>query len=266
MKEQIVCHQLGKDPMYKTWHASREHLFMYFYSDGGSVVCAENVFPIKKGALVFIAADTYHYTMPDNPEEYDRSKLTISQNRMRCLLDLLSEKNRIKNLSNKAIVYSEIDEIEQAEIDCIFNEFSKCPTDDERELVLLACCMKLLVFLNKYCKASSSSVTGIMGEAIDYINKNISLNMDIDSICSAVNISKYYFCRQFKKHTGMSVMKYILKTRIVLAKGDLKKTNLSVTEISEKYGFSSVSYFSRVFKEEEKCSPLQYRKRNYNNI
>lgn len=60
----------------------------------------------------------------------------------------------------------------------------------------------------------------------------------------------------------MTVMKYILKMRIVLAKMDLKKTNLSVSEISGKYGFSSVSYFSRMFKEEENCSPLQYRKKN----
>jgi len=56
------------------------------------------------------------------------------------------------------------------------------------------------------------------------------------------------------------VMEYILKTRIVLAKNDLLKTNLSITEISEQNGFSSVSYFCRAFKEEEKLSPLQYRK------
>jgi len=101
-----------------------------------------------------------------------------------------------------------------------------------------------------------------MGKAIDYINRNISMEIDIDRICAAINISKYYFCRQFKQHTGMTVMKYILQTRLILSKTDLKKTNLSVTEISGKYGFSSVSYFSRIFKEEEGCSPLQYRKRN----
>lgn len=78
----------------------------------------------------------------------------------------------------------------------------------------------------------------------------------------AVNISKYYFCRQFKERTGLTIMNYVLKTRIILAKNELKKTELSISEISQKYGFSSVSYFCRVFKEEERCSPLQYRKRN----
>ncbi|MBQ3085536.1 MAG: helix-turn-helix transcriptional regulator [Clostridia bacterium] len=261
MKDGIVCHQTGKDPLYKTWHASTEHLIMYFYSNGGSIVCAEDVFPIKKGGLVFIAADTYHYTMPDVPEIYDRSKLNISCGNLNKILDLLGENNRFKAFSDKAIVYAEIDEKEQKELDGIFNESLASNTDDERELLLFSCCIKLLFYLDKYSKASTFSVKGIMDKAICYINKNISDDINIDSICAAVNISKYHFCRQFKKYTGMTVMKYILKTRLVLAKNDLKKTNLSISAISEKYGFSSFSYFSRVFKEEEHCSPLQYRKR-----
>ena len=124
MEEKIAYHQRGKDALYKIWHASAEHLIMYFYSDGGSIVCAENVFPIQKGALVFIAADTYHYTMPDNPENYDRSKLSISQYHFNRLLDLLGEDNIIKKLSDKAIVYSEVDENYSEEIDSIFNDIS----------------------------------------------------------------------------------------------------------------------------------------------
>jgi len=263
MHSEIICHQLGKDPLYKTWHTSPEHLIMYFYSDGGSVVCAEDVFPIKKGSLIFIAADTYHYTMPDVPEIYDRSKLKLSCDDLDKTLALLRENSRFKAFSNKGIVYAEIDEKHQKELDSIFDEYSVCNVGDEQELMLLSCCAKLLFYLDKYSKASTLAVEGIMGKAINHINKNISTNINIDSICSAINISKYHFCRQFKKHTGMTAMKYILKTRIVLSKSDLTKTNLSISEISEKYGFSSVSYFSRVFKEEENCSPLQYRKRNH---
>ena len=112
-----------------------------------------------------------------------------------------------------------------------------------------------------YRKASTASVTGTIEKAIDYIGKNIALHITIDDICAVVNISRYHFCRQFKKYTGMTVMKYILKTRIVLAKKELERTMLPITEISERLGFSSVSYFSRVFKEEEHMSPFQYRKR-----
>ncbi len=257
-----VLHQIGKDPLYNIWHTSEDHLIMYFYSSGGSIVCAGDDFPIKKGSLVFIAADTYHYTLPDSPASYDRSKLFVSKSEWNKILDLLSENNAFKKKLDKAIVYAEIEEGRQEETDEIFNAVNACTEGGEMEFVALSACLKLLLFLGKYSKASTSTFTGLMAKAVNHINKNIALDIDVDSICSAVNISKYYFCRQFKKHTGMTVMEYILKTRIVLAKNDLKKTGLSVTEISEKYGFSSVSYFSRIFKEKEKLSPLKYRKQS----
>ena len=260
MEERIVYHQRGKDPLYKTWHASKEHLFMYMYSDGGSIVSGEQIFPIKKGSLVLIAADTYHYTMPDEPAIYDRSKLMVLPYELDKISDLLSENNVFKSFFDKAIVYAEIDENDRDGVDSIFKEMYSCKNDNT-ELALFSCVLRLLCFFDKYTVESTSATIGLMSEAIKYINENISSDIDIDKICAAINISKYYFCRQFKKHTGMTVMKYILKTRIVLAENELKKTNLSITEISEKYGLGSASYFCRVFKEEKNCSPLQYRKR-----
>jgi len=260
MEEKIVRHQRGKDLMHKTWHASSEHLFMYIHSGSGSLVCREDIFPIKKGTLVFIAADTYHYTMSDVPEAYDRSKLTVSPERFHKLATLLGENSVLKSISGKAVVYAEIAEADREAVSGIFSDWNE--NEDSRELILLSGLLKLMYFLNRYTVNSTAAVANSMNCAIKYINENIAMDMDIGDICSAVNMSKFYFCRQFKAYTGLTVMKYILKTRIVLAKSELKKTGLSITEVSEKYGFSSVSYFCRVFKEEETCSPLQYRKRN----
>jgi AraC-like DNA-binding protein len=55
-------------------------------------------------------------------------------------------------------------------------------------------------------------------------------------------------------------MEYILATRIVLAKEMLQKTDLTVGEISERCGFSSISYFCRVFKQDTGRTPLGFRK------
>lgn len=261
MNEKIIYRQCGKDSLYKIWHTSKEHLFIYFYSEGGNVVSNEQVFPIKKGSLMFISADTYHYTMPDNPDNYERSKLWILQNEFTELLNILEKDINLNIFLNKAIIYAEIDEKDQKAVERIFTEISACDAYEERELLIFSGCIKLILYLKKYFKESTVSVAGSMSKAVDYINKNISSEIDINSVCSVAGFSKYYFCRQFKRYTGMTVMKYILKTRIILAKSELKKTNHSITEISEKFGFSSLSYFCRVFKEEEKCSPLQYRKK-----
>jgi AraC-like DNA-binding protein len=61
-------------------------------------------------------------------------------------------------------------------------------------------------------------------------------------------------------------MDYILKTRIAMAKELLCEADMSVTEISESCGFSSISYFSRTFKNETGMSPLKYKKRETEKI
>ncbi len=257
MEKKLFYHQRGRDELYKTWHASQEHLCMYIHSQGGSLVCADRIFPLEEGCLVFIAAGAYHYTMPDDPQNYDRSKLFISPRQLHRVMELLSEDPLSGFFSNKAFIYARVENKDRAALETLFR-----PEENLGEALLFAKILQLLSFLKKYAVDSTAAPTGFLSRAIEYIHKNISTPLDVDSICAAINISKYHFCRQFKRHTGMTVMDYILKTRIVLAKNELQKTNMSITEISGNLGFSSASYFCRVFREEENCSPLQYRKQN----
>lgn len=260
--EEIIVHQIGKDALYKTWHASKEHLLMYVHSAAGSIVTAERMYPLKQGTLVFLAAGTYHYTMPDDPQQYDRSKLIISPENFDKICALVQGNDILTFFSGKAVVYGEIGAQDRETVERIFAQMRTCKNTDEEALMLLSCCMQLLVFLHKYITESTVSAMGFMENAIRYVNENIASDLTVDTICAQVNMSKYYFCRKFKAHIGITVMEYILKTRLTLAKNELKKTGLSISQISEKFGFSSMSYFCRVFKEDCGMTPLQYRKNN----
>ncbi|MBR5613957.1 MAG: helix-turn-helix transcriptional regulator [Clostridia bacterium] len=263
MSDIIMNHDKGKDPMYKTWHASRRHMFIYMYSDGGSIVCNEKIYPINKGALCFIGASKYHYTMPENPDLYDRSKLFILPEKFNKVFDVFSYHTDLHRFSEGGFVYSVIDESERAEVDKVFREVEKYQDDDRySEAVVFAACLKLVILIDKYSTEHIAPSSGFMNRALEYINSNIFRDIDINEICAAVHISKYHFCRRFRENTGMTVMNYILKTRIVLAKNILLTEKASVTEVSSRCGFSSVSYFCRAFKEETGVTPLEYRKKN----
>jgi AraC-like DNA-binding protein len=119
--------------------------------------------------------------------------------------------------------------------------------------------MRLLIYIDENAKGSVFGSQDFISRAIEYINCNITEDISIDKVCSAVHTSKYYFCRQFKKTTGLTVANYILKTRIVMAKNMLLNEEMTVGEVSEKCGFSSISYFCRVFKEDVGISPKQYK-------
>lgn len=265
MKTAIFLREVGKDAMYKTWHTTKWNLFIYFHSDGGSLVTGEKVFPIKRGSLAFLTAGTYHYTMPDAPDEYNRTKLTVSSPLFSKISELIGKNPEYTDFFAKSLVYAEIPPELQPLVDQIFEQVSTSINREDTEPLLLSCLLQLVYLLNRYTTESTATVGGFMGQAIKYINEHIASNLDINEICQIIGISKYYFCRRFKKHTGMTVMKYILQTRIILAKGELEKTVAPISEISDRCGFSSTSYFCRAFKLEVGLSPLHYRKQMQKN-
>ncbi|RAP76530.1 AraC family transcriptional regulator [Paenibacillus montanisoli] len=75
------------------------------------------------------------------------------------------------------------------------------------------------------------------------------------------HISEAYLYELFRKETGDSPHQYFMSCRLEQAKTELRETNLSVTDIADKLGFSSVHYFSRQFSKHLNESPNQYRKR-----
>ena len=261
MTDHMIYHHVGKDAHFKVWHTLEHAMLIYTYSEGGSLVCGERSCPIGRGMLCFVGAGRYHYTMPDDPETYDRSKLFVDPQRLRGMLELLGEEHVLQRFSDDAFVYAQIPRGEQEAAEAIIRAAAEEGGERCGEAALLAAFLRLLILVDRYSRESTPSTSGLMSRAVAYINRNLFLELDIDGICAAIHVSKYHFCRAFKRRMGMTVMEYVLKTRIVMAKNMLAKERLSVTEVSNRCGFSSPAYFCRVFKQDTGMTPRQYRKR-----
>jgi len=74
-----------------------------------------------------------------------------------------------------------------------------------------------------------------------------------------VNTSVFYFCKQFRKATGLSFTEFVSRTRIEKAKNLLLNPNLHITEIAYAIGFQSLTQFNRTFKKIMGQSPTDYR-------
>ena len=102
--------------------------------------------------------------------------------------------------------------------------------------------------------------------AIEYVNKNYSEEITLESASAMLGFDPSYFCRIFKSATGSTFTEYLNFVRICKAEKMLSHSQSSILEISETVGFSSVSYFNRVFKKYRNCSPRNYRLAEYKNI
>lgn len=81
-------------------------------------------------------------------------------------------------------------------------------------------------------------------------------------IAKELNISYSYFRKVFKKYTGISPSQYILLLKIQKARDFLTNSKMSIKEIAYHCGFTSIYYFSRLFKEKHGYTPSQIREMN----
>ena len=121
----------------------------------------------------------------------------------------------------------------------------------------------LYEIIGKLNKETDISLTSHIGNILAFINENFhDSRINNTLLAKRVNMSVSHFRSLFKKEYGISPMSYILNLRIENAKQLLLYSKLSVTEISEKCGFTNLYSFSRAFKVNTGTSPSDYAKQN----
>lgn len=98
-----------------------------------------------------------------------------------------------------------------------------------------------------------------LARAFEYIDDHLSQEISLEEIADTVGMNREYFCRLFKKAVNMTFVDYTNLARINCAKKMLIASEESICDISDSLGFSSVSYFTRVFKSITELTPASYR-------
>jgi AraC-like DNA-binding protein len=99
----------------------------------------------------------------------------------------------------------------------------------------------------------------VITRAKEYIHEHQTEELSLGQVAKAVNTSTFYFCKMFKKVTGINFTDYLSRVRIEKSKNLLLNPNLRVSEIAFEVGFQSLTHFNRVFKKILGQSPTQYR-------
>ncbi len=93
-----------------------------------------------------------------------------------------------------------------------------------------------------------------------YIQENFHTRITLANLCFLFGMNKTTLCQSFRQKYGTTVLNYINDLRVEEAKKFLLRGGLSITEISDALGFSSVHYFCRLFKKHTQLSPTEFAK------
>mgnify|MGYP002519333786 FL=1 len=101
-----------------------------------------------------------------------------------------------------------------------------------------------------------------LSRAYDYVKDHLSdENLSIEEFGRSMHLSRTQLYRKIKAMTGLSPSAFICELRLKIAASLLSETNLNISEVAYKVGFSSPSYFTTSFRRLYGISPKEYASR-----
>lgn len=250
------------------FHDSYEIYFLlegerYYFID-------KEIFHVNSGSLVLINREQLHKTSTGSNASHERIVLLLSASVFRdYFISMgLPDPDVFFNIHYGVIELQEEDQqIAISIFSTIFDEIQK--KNDRYELLVKLKVAELMILICRYCRMlikndNSENWKPLkhskVQEIVEYLSEHYETDESLDEIAQRYYISKSYLCRIFKDITGLTINEYIHLIRIKKAKRMLKINQYSITDISVNLGYSSITYFERVFKKLVGISPRTYQK------
>jgi AraC-like DNA-binding protein len=118
----------------------------------------------------------------------------------------------------------------------------------------------LSILSNQIALENSETEPVAVTRAKQFIARNQDNALCLATVAKAVNTSTFYFCKLFKRATGLTFTDYLARVRVEKAKAMLLDRNRRVSEVAYDVGFQSLTHFNRVFRKVAGQSPTQFRR------
>ena len=243
------------------WHSvphTHNHLELFYIIGGkGQFLINDELHPVNTNHLVIINPNVTHTEVSLNaqPLEYivlgvDGIALSINDvsNGQFCILDHFESldiasclRNILREMEQKNTGYKDI-----------------CQAYMEILIIRLMRNTSLAIPAEPQAGASNRQCATVKR----YIDQHFKEALTLEQLAEKCHMNKFYLSHSFKRAYGSSPINYMISKRIDESKYLLAETDLSMSQIAQLLGFSSLSYFSQVFRRTQNMTPMEYRQSN----
>lgn len=124
----------------------------------------------------------------------------------------------------------------------------------------------LTVFAQQLAESATRHIMAWSGDeprpvalAKEFVQTHAEEELTLAQVAQSAHVSAYYFCKLFKKNTGMTLTEYVARVRIEKAKTLLLDPLARVSEVGYAAGFGSIPQFNSLFKRYVGMAPSRYR-------
>lgn len=213
-----------------------------------------NLLPSTRIANLEFVPNTDKTTEHSSCKPVAQSMLSLNTIALACpkLKQILSKDKDFYIFSDNGNVLATMTEIIQA---------TSMPSSEEKSLLISLLTSKLFIDISKCTSPENHIKTGIvyLDNAMKYINAHFTDAITVNDVSLATNVSKVYLQKLFKSKYNKTVHEVIMDKRLDQAKYMLEHSNLSISDIAKRCGFSSAKHLRSIFKKSVGTSPLTYR-------
>ncbi len=250
------------------YFAGEMHPFWECVYVASGEICAiadDRVYNLSSGSLIF-----------HKPLETHKFHITNDETATIIIFSFSAEGNLCSKLCDKVFVLSDMQKSIMEELlryadektgylhpDTIMIDMYLTPFEEDvtYSQTVLSYIYRLMLSLAENAMLSNTSISRdsvIFSKAVDYMKNRICENPTLDEIAMHSEVSVAQLKRIFTYYAGLGVHKFFLKLKLKSA-AQMLSCGLTVTEVSDKLGFSSQAYFSKAFKRETNVSPSEYK-------
>ena len=240
------------------WHSvphTHNHTELFFIVSGkGQFLIQDQLFPVAANNLIIINPNVSHTEVSLNAQPLEYIVLGIDS------IELATTEN-----SNGQFCI--LDHFESVEVSsCLRNilremELKNTGYEDICQAFMEILIIRLMRNTALSMQEQPQSIPGNSQCAAvrRYIDLHFKDPLTLEQLSAEAHINKYYLSHAFKREYGISPIQYMINRRIDESKYLLAETDLSMSQIAQLLGFSSLSYFSQVFRKTQGITPMAFR-------
>lgn len=242
------CYTMDKQPPERldTRHCHDTYEVLYVLDGVGRFMVEGTSFEVKPGTLLLIKPFEYHSMQMDVDATYERYVLHFSESHLSEDTQALF-KSILGGVDGSGRLYSAL--ALSGKVLPVLERFDTAEAlpENEKLIYVKALLSELMIFLSLSGGEQIEINEGELGaRVIRYLNENLTRDLSLDRIARRFFVSKYYLCRAFKKHNGVSVHVYINHKRVMYAK-QLIEQGETASGAAYKVGFGDYSAFYRAY-------------------
>ena len=243
-----------------TIHFHKYYEIEFIFDGTGIHYLNGNSIPINRGYICLITPKDFHSFHIKEQEELKVFNIAftnanVSKDLFEKILQLpYSIQGNLDEQTTYSLLYL---------FDLLFREF-KNPSENFQfiQRSLLDSIVSVILGHIPFDNSKNTQHSKTVNEVLQCIEKEFTdPNLSLLTISENLHKTQNYLGKIIKTYTGLTFNQYINQKRLDFAKHLIKNKKLSIQKIAEQSGFSSTSYFIKLFKNEYGLTPNEYKEK-----